>query len=94
MLIAAKSSAVSVTADAAEAFQTAFGAQFQTGEAIRRQHGSSETHFAEILPEAVIFAQSTADVARAVDGGGAVGAEHAGHRVGVAGERRRAARSL
>jgi len=48
------------------AFVETFGDRFQTGEAIRRQHGSSETHFAETLPDAVIFAQSTEDVASAV----------------------------
>jgi D-lactate dehydrogenase (cytochrome) len=52
--------------EAAAAFGAAFGERFQTGEAIRRQHGSSETHFAEALPDAVVFAQSTEDVAAAV----------------------------
>jgi len=51
---------------ASAAFVETFGDRFQTGEAIRRQHGGSETHFAETLPDAVIFAQSTDDVARAV----------------------------
>lgn len=52
--------------EASAAFVQAFGDRFQFGEAIRRQHGSSETHFAEMLPEAVVFAQSTEDVAAAV----------------------------
>jgi len=44
-----------------------FGEQLQTGEAIRAQHGSSETHFAAMLPDAVVFAQSTADVVGLVE---------------------------
>lgn len=40
-----------------------FGAQCDTGEAIRAQHGQSEAHFPTVLPDAVVFAQSTADVA-------------------------------
>jgi D-lactate dehydrogenase (cytochrome) len=39
-----------------------FGAQLQTGDAVRAQHGQSETHFAPALPDAVLFARSTADV--------------------------------
>ena len=39
-----------------------FGAQFQTGEAVRAQHGRSEAHFEETLPDAVLFARSTEDV--------------------------------
>ena len=44
-----------------------FGAQVQTGDAIRAQHGASETHFETMLPDAVIFARSTEDVVAAVD---------------------------
>jgi D-lactate dehydrogenase (cytochrome) len=44
-----------------------FGTQVQTGEAIRAQHGASETHFATMLPDAVIFAHSTEDVVAAVE---------------------------
>ena len=32
------------------------------GEAMRAQHGSSESHFASVLPDAVVFAHSTEDV--------------------------------
>jgi D-lactate dehydrogenase (cytochrome) len=39
-----------------------FGARLQTGEAVRLQHGSSETHFAAVLPDAVVFVHSTAEV--------------------------------
>lgn len=40
-----------------------FGAQCHTGEAMRAQHGQSEAHFPVVLPDAVVFARSTADVA-------------------------------
>lgn len=39
-----------------------FGAQLQTGEAIREQHGASESHYAAMLPDAVVFAHSREDV--------------------------------
>ncbi|MDH7975887.1 FAD-linked oxidase C-terminal domain-containing protein [Sphingomonas sp. AR_OL41] len=39
-----------------------FGAQAQSSEAVRRQHGSSEAHFAAVLPDAVVYARSTDDV--------------------------------
>ena len=44
-----------------------FGDALQTGEAIRAQHGSSESHFATVLPDAVLFARSTEDVVALVD---------------------------
>ena len=48
------------------AFITALGARFGAAcsfsEGIRRQHGQSETHFAETLPDAVVFVRSTAEV--------------------------------
>lgn len=48
------------------AFMTAltarFGAACAFSEGIRRQHGQSETHFAETLPDAVVFVRSTAEV--------------------------------
>ncbi|WP_230483160.1 FAD-binding oxidoreductase [Sphingomonas sp. Leaf21] len=43
-----------------------FGPSLDLGESIRRQHGTSEAHFAEALPEAVVFARSTEDVADCV----------------------------
>lgn len=46
----------------AAALAQRFGAECSFAEAIRRQHGQSETHFPETLPDAVVFAQSTADV--------------------------------
>jgi D-lactate dehydrogenase (cytochrome) len=39
-----------------------FGAQCQTGQAVRDQHGKSESHFAPMPPDAVVFARSTDDV--------------------------------
>jgi len=43
-----------------------FGDRFQTGEAIRLEHGKSETHFAPMPPDAVVFAESTDDVVEVV----------------------------
>ena len=43
-----------------------FGDMVQTGEAVCRQHGTSEAHFDPVLPDAVVFAQSTDDVAALV----------------------------
>jgi D-lactate dehydrogenase (cytochrome) len=39
-----------------------FGPRFQLGEAVRLQHGGSETHFLTQLPDAVVFAHSTEEV--------------------------------
>ena len=39
-----------------------FGERLHVGEAMRTQHGTSEAHFAPLLPDAVVFAQSTDDV--------------------------------
>ena len=38
------------------------GERVHLGEAMRLQHGSSETHFAAVLPDAVVFPHSTEDV--------------------------------
>jgi D-lactate dehydrogenase (cytochrome) len=43
-----------------------FGERFQTGEAIRLEHGQSETHFAPMPPDAVVFAICTDDVVEVV----------------------------
>lgn len=43
-----------------------FGDALDVGESIRRQHGTSEAHFAEALPDAVVFAASTEEVADCV----------------------------
>ena len=43
-----------------------FGDRFVTSEAIRLEHGKSETHFAPMPPDAVVFAESTDDVVAAV----------------------------
>ncbi|ATE64538.1 FAD-binding oxidoreductase [Rhizorhabdus dicambivorans] len=42
------------------------GERLHTGEAIRLQHGSSETHYDPVLPDAVVFAHSTEEVAALV----------------------------
>ncbi|MDX3910318.1 MAG: FAD-linked oxidase C-terminal domain-containing protein [Sphingobium sp.] len=39
-----------------------FGDRLQLGDAVRLQHGSSETHFSPVLPDAVVFAHSTEEV--------------------------------
>src|SRR3546814_13871701 len=44
------------------ALEERFGGRFQRGEAVLGQHGSSESHFAPVLPDAVVFAHSTDDV--------------------------------
>ena len=55
-----------VRAPLPEAFVAAlrqrFGDALELSEGIRRQHGQSEAHFAEMLPDAVVFAASTAEV--------------------------------
>ena len=44
-----------------------FGAALQTGAAILEQHGSSESHFEAMLPDAVVFAENTGDVVALVN---------------------------
>ena len=44
------------------ALEERFGNRFQRGEAVLGQHGASESHFAAVLPDAVVFAHSTDDV--------------------------------
>lgn len=44
-----------------------FGANLQTGAAIREQHGSSETHYAAMAPDAVVYAENAEDVAALVN---------------------------
>ena len=45
----------------------AFGDHLALVEAVRSQHGQSETHFAPVLPDAVVFARSTQDVVTLVN---------------------------
>jgi D-lactate dehydrogenase (cytochrome) len=49
-----------------EALQTRFGAQFSAAMVVREQHGRDESAFNMPPPAAVVFAQSTSDVADAV----------------------------
>jgi D-lactate dehydrogenase (cytochrome) len=44
-----------------------FGANLQTGAAILEQHGSSESHFEAMVPDAVVFAEDTDDVVALVN---------------------------
>ncbi len=48
------------------ALRQRFGDALDLSEGIRRQHGTSEAHFAEALPDAVVFAASTEEVADCV----------------------------
>jgi D-lactate dehydrogenase (cytochrome) len=48
--------------DFVEGLKSLFGDRLHLGEAMRLQHGSSETHFAPMPPDAVVFARSTEDV--------------------------------
>jgi len=45
-----------------DCLRTLVGDRLQLGEAIRLQHGSSETHFAAALPDAVVYPISTEEV--------------------------------
>lgn len=49
-----------------DAMLARFGFHFHLSEGIRAQHGASEAHFAPMLPDGVVFAQSTDDVVAAV----------------------------
>lgn len=50
-----------------DALSARFGTACQTAEAIRAQHGSSESQYATVLPDAVAFAASTQDVVDCVN---------------------------
>jgi len=49
-------------ADLVDALTHMFGARFHLGEGMRAQHGHSESHFAPMMPDAVVFAHSTEEV--------------------------------
>lgn len=51
---------------AIEAMRAVIGDRLHLGEAIRKQHGASEAHFAEMPPDAVAFPHSTEEVAALV----------------------------
>lgn len=46
----------------ADRLRAIVGDRVQLGEAVRLQHGSSETHFAAALPDAVVYPESTEEV--------------------------------
>lgn len=46
--------------------QELLGLRCEVSEAIRRQHGESETHFDTVVPDAVVFPESTEEVAQLV----------------------------
>ena len=66
MNLQASANRVPVSSTFIETLRTRFGERVHTGEAVRRQHGTSETHFEPALPDAVVFARSTDDVVEAV----------------------------
>lgn len=47
-------------------FRAAFGDRFSTSAAVREQHGRDESPYPACLPDAVVYAQGTEDVVRAV----------------------------
>ncbi|HEY8908200.1 MAG TPA: FAD-binding protein, partial [Rhodoferax sp.] len=49
-----------------DALKARFDAQFSTAQVIREQHGRDESAFSVPPPDAVVFAESTADVADAI----------------------------
>lgn len=49
-----------------EALEGLLGDRVQVSDAIRLEHGRSETHFAPMLPDAVVFAETTDEVASVV----------------------------
>ena len=49
-----------------ERLRAIFGDRLEMGEAMRLQHGSSETHFAAALPDAVVFPLTTEEVVEVV----------------------------
>ncbi|MDP2794255.1 MAG: FAD-linked oxidase C-terminal domain-containing protein [Sulfurisoma sp.] len=49
-----------------DSLRACFGERCATGEAVRLQHGRDESSFAPVPPDAVVFAQSTEEVAFAV----------------------------
>ncbi|SIQ19851.1 D-lactate dehydrogenase (cytochrome) [Rhizobium sp. RU20A] len=55
------------------ALKAHFGARFQTGEAIRAQHANTTTYIKPQLPDAVIFAESEAEVQAVVVAAGEYG---------------------
>ena len=60
-------------AQLAETLSKRFGNRFHVGEAMRLEHGRSETHFAPMPPDAVVFAESTDDVVALVKACGDAG---------------------
>ena len=50
-----------------QALERRFGDRLHVTEAMRTQHGRSEAHFADMPPDAVVFAQSTQDVVALVE---------------------------
>lgn len=65
--VAATSSGRQLPDELIAALGERFGDRFQQGEAIRLEHGRSETHFAPMPPDAVVFAESTDDVVAVVN---------------------------
>lgn len=62
----AHGSSIALTPDFVGALEALFAERLHLAEAVRLQHGGSETHFAPALPDAVVFAHSTEEVAELV----------------------------
>jgi len=65
-MAAPTASSGALPAQLADGLRQRFGDRFQTGDAIRLEHGKSETHFAPMPPDAVVYAESTEDVVAVV----------------------------
>lgn len=55
-----------LSGEAAREFAAAFGDAFSTSTAVREQHGTDESPYPVCMPDAVLYAQSTEDVVRAM----------------------------
>jgi D-lactate dehydrogenase (cytochrome) len=64
--VAVKHRAASEIDAAVALLKQKFGDKLSTAEAVRRQHGKGEDHFPVLPPDAVLFAESTEEVAEAV----------------------------
>ncbi|CDM61836.1 hypothetical protein LPU83_pLPU83d_0465 (plasmid) [Rhizobium favelukesii] len=55
-----------LSAELSGQLQARFGDRFSISQALREQHGRGESHHTLAIPDAVVFAQSTDDVAETV----------------------------
>jgi D-lactate dehydrogenase (cytochrome) len=62
----AQGSSIALAPDFVGALEALFAERLHLAKVVRLQHGGSETHFAPALPDAVVFAHSTEEVAELV----------------------------